>query len=50
MLDKLTTVLTTALAVTGVGIALRPNAPTAAVVKNFWAGFAGVERAAYGPQ
>jgi hypothetical protein len=49
MFDKVFTVLTTALAITAVGIALRPGAPTAAVASSLLGGFAGIQKAAYGP-
>lgn len=49
MLDKVFTVFGTALVITGVGIALRPGAPTAAVVRETLSGFAGIQRAAFGP-
>jgi hypothetical protein len=50
MVEKFFTVLTTALAITAVGIALRPKAPTAQVITSFFNGFAKVQTAAYGPQ
>jgi hypothetical protein len=46
--DKIISVFTTALIVTGVGIALRPGAPTATVIDSTLKGFAGIQRAAYG--
>lgn len=49
MIDKITTVLVTALVVTAVGIALRPKAPTAKVISAATTGFANIERATYGP-
>ena len=49
MLDKLFALGTTFAIVTGVGIALRPGAPTANVVKALTSGFAGIEKGAYGP-
>jgi hypothetical protein len=49
MFDKVVGVFTTALVITGVGIALRPNAPTAKVVDSLLKGFAGIQKAAYGP-
>lgn len=49
MIDKLVTVLTTALAVTAVGIALRPGAPTANVITASGKAFAGIQRATFGP-
>jgi hypothetical protein len=49
MVDKIVTIFTTALAVTALGIALRPNAPTAAVLSSGLNGFANIQRAAFGP-
>jgi preprotein translocase subunit SecG len=49
MLDKLTTVLVTIFIVTAVGIALRPKAPTASVLKAFFGGIAETQKAAFGP-
>lgn len=49
MIDALVTVVTTAFAVTAVGIALRPNAPTAQVITAFFNGLAGSQRATFGP-
>lgn len=49
MIDKLATIAVTALVITGVGIALRPKAPTAQVLKSGLNGFANIQRAAYGP-
>jgi len=49
MLEKLFSIATTALIVTGVGIALRPGAPTAKVVEAGLSGLAKVQTAAYGP-
>ena len=49
MVDKVISIFTTALAVTAVGIALRPGAPTANVIKETLTGFAGVQRATFGP-
>lgn len=48
MVDKIVSVFTTALIVTGVGIALRPGAPTAKVIDSSLKGFAAIQRAAYG--
>lgn len=48
MVDKVVSVFTTALIVTGVGIALRPGAPTAKVIDSMLKGFAGIQLAAYG--
>lgn len=49
MVDKIVTIFTTALAVTAVGIALRPGAPTAKVALASGTAFAKIERGAYGP-
>lgn len=49
MIDKIATIAVTALIVTGVGIALRPKAPTARVIGAATNGFANIERATYGP-
>jgi hypothetical protein len=49
MIDKAFTFLATVMAVTAVGIALRPNAPTAAVTASFFKGVSSLETAAYGP-
>lgn len=49
MLDQVVTIVTTAFAVTAVGIALRPNAPTAQVVTAFFNGLATSQRATFGP-
>lgn len=46
--DKIVSVFTTALIITGVGIALRPDAPTAKVIESTLKGFASIQRAAYG--
>jgi hypothetical protein len=48
MFDKAFTILTTAFVITGVGIALRPGAPTAGVIKATTGGISGMQRAAYG--
>ena len=45
MFDKFFTVLTTALAITAVGIALRPKAPTASVITAFFNGFSKIQTA-----
>ena len=50
MLDKVLTIVTTAFAVTAVGIALRPGAPTANVIGAFFSGLAKSQTAAFGPQ
>lgn len=49
MVDKLVTIVTTALAVTAVGIALRPGAPTAKVIGASGTALARVQRASFGP-
>jgi hypothetical protein len=48
-LDSVVTIATTAFAVTAVGIALRPNAPTASVIKAFFSGLAASQKATFGP-
>lgn len=50
MLDKLTTVVVTIFMVTAVGIALRPGAPTANVLKALFNGIAKTQTAAFGPK
>ena len=50
MFDKVFSVATTALIITGVGIALRPGAPTARVIEALLNGFAKIQNAAYGPR
>ncbi len=50
MVDKIVSIFTTALIITGVGIALRPNAPTAKVIESALSGLAKVQTAAFGPQ
>ena len=49
MVDKIVSVFTTALVITGVGIALRPGAVTPKVIEAGLTGFAKVQRAAFGP-
>jgi len=49
VLDRVVTIVTTAFAVTAVGIALRPNAPTASVITAFFNGLAASQRATFGP-
>lgn len=49
MIDKLIGVVGTIFAVTALGIALRPNAPTAKVIEAGFAGIAATQRAAFGP-
>jgi hypothetical protein len=48
MVDKIVSVAVIAFIVTGVGIALRPGAPTATVVTATLNGLANMQRAAYG--
>ena len=48
-MDSVVTIAVTAFTVTAVGIALRPGAPTAAVVKAFFNGLAKSQKAAFGP-
>lgn len=50
MVDKAISVITTIFAVTAVGIALRPNAPTAKVITALFDGIANTQRAAFGPR
>ena len=49
MVDKIASIFTTALVITGVGIALRPKAPTAQVATAVLGGFANIQKAAFGP-
>ena len=49
MVDKIVSIFTTALVITGVGIALRPKAPTAAVISAATSGVADMQKAAFGP-
>lgn len=49
MVDKVVSVVTTIFAVTALGIALRPNAPTAAVITSTFTGIAKSQTAAFGP-
>jgi len=49
MIDKVVTIVTTALAITAVGIALRPGAPTAQVIRATGNAVAKIQTAAYGP-
>ena len=49
MLDSVVTIVSTAFAVTAVGIALRPNAPTAQVITAFFNGLAKSQSASFGP-
>lgn len=49
MIDKVIGVFTMALVITGVGIALRPGSSAPALADKVLSGFAGVQRAAYGP-
>jgi len=48
MVDRIVSVFVTALIVTGVGVALRPGAPTAKVIESTLTGFSKIQRAAYG--
>jgi hypothetical protein len=50
MIDKVVSIFTTALVITGVGIALRRGAPTANVAKQTLGGFAKIQTAAFGPK
>jgi hypothetical protein len=50
MFDKVISLFTTALAVTAVGIALRPQSKTADVLKATTGGFASIQTAAFGPK
>lgn len=49
MFNKIVDVVTTAFVVTGIGIALRPDAPTAAVLSALTSGIAKMQSAAFGP-
>lgn len=49
MVDKIVGVIGTIFMVTALGIALRPNAPTAKVVQALFGGIAASQRAAFGP-
>ena len=49
MVDKLVSIVSTIFAVTALGIALRPNAPTANVIAATFNGIATTQRAAFGP-
>lgn len=48
MLDKLFSLIGTIFIITAVGIALRPGAPTAAIVKSLGDTLVGAQKAAYG--
>ena len=48
MLDKLFSLLGTVFVVTAIGIALRPNAPTAKIISAFGNTLIGAQKAAYG--
>jgi hypothetical protein len=48
MFDKLFTLLGTVFVVTAIGIALRPGAPTASIVKSLGDTLVNSQRAAYG--
>ena len=49
MIDKIVSIAITAFVVTGVGIALRPGAPTANVIEAAFKGLARSQTAAFGP-
>lgn len=49
MFDKIISIFTTALAITAVGIALRPQSSTAAVIAATTSGFADIQKASFGP-
>jgi hypothetical protein len=49
MFDKVVSIVVTIFAVTALGIALRPGAPTASVIKAFFSGLAASQKAAFGP-
>lgn len=49
MMDKAFSVIITVFAVTALGIALRPGAPTATVISSLTSGIANMQRAAFGP-
>lgn len=49
MVDKVVSVITTAFMITALGIALRPGAPTAAVIKAVGSSVAQIQTAAFGP-
>lgn len=46
MVNSIVSIFITALVVTAIGIALRPNAPTAKVISATLGGFAGIQKAA----
>lgn len=50
MLDKIFSVFTTALVITGVGIAFRPGSAAPQVIDATFTGLAKSQTAAYGPQ
>lgn len=50
MIDKIIGVFTMALVITGIGIAVAPKSQAPVLAKNLLTGFAGVQKAAYGPQ
>lgn len=50
MVNKAIGLFATALAITGLGIALRPGAPTASVIGTALSGFAKIQTAAFGPK
>lgn len=49
MVNGVVTIITTAFCVTALGIALRPNAPTAAVATALTNGIANMQKASFGP-
>lgn len=50
MLDKIFSVFTTALVITGVGIAFRPGSSAPQVIDSAFSGLAKSQTAAFGPQ
>ena len=50
MIDKVISVFVTALGVTALGIALRPQSKTAEVIRATTGGLAQIQTAAFGPQ
>lgn len=50
MVSAVVSVLMTALGITALGIALRPQAKTAEVIRASTQGFASIQTAAFGPQ
>lgn len=49
MVNKIIGLFTTAFVITGLGIALRPGAPTASVIGTSLSGLAKIQTAAFGP-